>query len=38
VTAELCAVAAAFWGVGARKIERKVGEQNEEAPLVLKRA
>ena len=38
VAAELCAAAAAFWGVGARKTERKGGEQNEEAPLVLKRA
>ena len=36
--AELCAAAAAFWGVGARKTERKGGEQNEETPLVLKRA
>ena len=38
MAAELCAVAAAFWGVGARKTERKGGEQNEETPLVLKRA
>ena len=38
VAAELCAAAAAFWGVGARKTERKGGEQNEEPPLVLKRA
>ena len=38
MVAELCAAAAAFWSVGARKTERKGGEQNEETPLVLKRA
>ena len=40
MAAELCAAAAAaaFWGVGARKTERKGGEQNEETPLVLKHA
>ena len=38
MVAELCAAAAAFWGVGVRKTERKGGEQNEETPLVLKRA